>query len=111
MKLTKKIKKIAPLSTATSRSQDHPYHIHGTNMHVVAAATVGANVSMASVRALNEQGGIPKRLDASAPLKDTISVPSQGYAVVRFRANNPGASAPVLNLIALFMVPRNNCLL
>lgn len=25
-----------------------------------------------------------------APLKDTVSVPSSGYAIVRFRADNPG---------------------
>lgn len=75
---------------ATDRSQDHPYHIHGTNFHVVAAATVGANVSAAEVRRENERGRILKRLDATAPLKDTVSVPSQGYAVLRFRASNPG---------------------
>lgn len=75
---------------STDRQQDHPYHIHGTNFHVVAEATVGANVSLADVRDLNERGGISKRLTAAAPLKDTVTVPSQGYAVIRFRANNPG---------------------
>lgn len=25
-----------------------------------------------------------------APLKDTVSVPSSGYTIVRFRADNPG---------------------
>jgi hypothetical protein len=28
-------------------------------------------------------------------LKDTITVPSNGYAAVRFRANNPGETPPV----------------
>ncbi|XP_026290514.1 uncharacterized protein LOC113215143 isoform X2 [Frankliniella occidentalis] len=81
---------IVLVDQSTDREQDHPYHIHGTNFHVVAEGTLGRNVSMELVRALNENGGMKKRLSDSAPLKDTVTVPSQGYAVIRFRANNPG---------------------
>ncbi|XP_034257023.1 laccase-4-like [Thrips palmi] len=81
---------IVLVDETTDRAQDHPYHIHGTNFHVVAAGSVGASVSMAEVRRRNERGDIAKRLDATAPLKDTVSVPSQGYTVLRFRTKNPG---------------------
>ncbi|KAK3911751.1 Laccase-4 [Frankliniella fusca] len=81
---------IVLVDLSTDREQDHPYHIHGTNFHVVAEGTLGANVSVELVRSLNADGRMKKRLSASAPLKDTVTVPSQGYAVIRFRANNPG---------------------
>ena len=31
-----------------------------------------------------------RNLTRNAPLKDTITVPSGGYAIARFRASNPG---------------------
>jgi hypothetical protein len=35
--------------------------------------------------------GLPMSpLNSAPPLKDTVSVPSRGYTVVRFRADNPG---------------------
>lgn len=73
-------------------NQDHPIHMHGYKYYVVAMGTVGDNVSMADVQTLNEQGLLAKQL-TGAPATDTITVPSAGYVVLRFRATNPGQSA------------------
>nr|CAD7431404.1 unnamed protein product [Timema monikensis] len=67
---------------------DHPMHLHGTQFHVVAMETI-QNITLDTVKQLNEQGGIPKKL-TGPPLKDTVSVPVSGYAVIRFRVTNPG---------------------
>lgn len=70
-------------------NQDHPIHMHGYKYYVVAMGTVGDNVSMADIETLNSQGLLAKQL-TRAPATDTITVPSAGYVVVRFRATNPG---------------------
>jgi len=31
-----------------------------------------------------------KRMSSAPALKDTIAIPSGGYAIIKFRANNPG---------------------
>nr|CAD7450954.1 unnamed protein product [Timema bartmani] len=67
---------------------DHPMHLHGTQFHVIAMETM-ENITLDAVKQLNEQGGIPKKL-TGPPLKDTVSVPVSGYAVIRFRVTNPG---------------------
>ncbi|CAG2067752.1 unnamed protein product, partial [Timema podura] len=71
------------------RDQDHPFHLHGYSFHVVAMGTVGENVTLDYIRDLNEKGKIPKKLN-NAPIKDTVSVPTRGYAILRFVTSNPG---------------------
>lgn len=62
--------------------------MHGGQFHVVAQNVIDGDISKQIVRELNEQNGISKNL--GGPLKDTVSVPSSGYAVIRFVADNPG---------------------
>lgn len=69
---------------------DHPMHLHGNHFQVVAMETVGKNISTQHIRDLNLAGKIPKKLE-KVPYKDTISVPSQGFAILRFVADNPGS--------------------
>lgn len=75
------------------RALNHPFHIHGFPFAVMGmyqpvddqrltrtlAESIHSSKSMAF-----------KTLDDIPPLKDTVSIPSKGYAVVRFRATNPG---------------------
>lgn len=68
--------------------RDHPFHLHGYGFHVVAVGVVENNISTDIVRELNEQNSISKNFNG--PVKDTVSVPSSGYAVIRFVADNPG---------------------
>lgn len=69
--------------------QDHPMHLHGYKYYVVAMGTFGPNDTIDSIKAANEQNLINKTL-SQAPSKDTVNVPNYGYAIVRFRASNPG---------------------
>ena len=46
------------------------------------------DISVEVVRALNERGGIKKHFDG--PMKDTVILPTQGFTVYRFVADNPG---------------------
>ncbi|XP_056000865.1 uncharacterized protein LOC130048300 [Ostrea edulis] len=88
----------------------HPVHIHGHHFHVLKMAyppydpvtgnTTGPNPD---IRCLNERcteatwadpswnaGYIPGVNLENPPLKDTISVPANGYVIIRLRADNPG---------------------
>ena len=46
-------------------------------------------ISIDLVKKLDREGKIKRKLD-HAPLKDTVKVPTNGYTIVRFYANNPG---------------------
>ncbi|XP_069684675.1 uncharacterized protein [Periplaneta americana] len=70
------------------RGSDHPFHLHGGHFHVVALKPVGENISTEYVKLLNENNEIEKNMNG--PMKDTVSVPSGGYVVIRFVAENPG---------------------
>jgi hypothetical protein len=41
------------------------------------------------IKSMDANGLIQRNL-IDAPIKDTVAVPSRGYTVVRFLANNPG---------------------
>ncbi|XP_015518984.2 laccase-4 isoform X1 [Neodiprion lecontei] len=71
------------------RFDDHPMHLHGHAFQVVAMEAIGENITVEEVISRNEAGLIDKKLDL-APVKDNIGVPAQGFAVLRFVANNPG---------------------
>ncbi|XP_015127595.1 laccase-4 [Diachasma alloeum] len=77
------------VDTSDNRDQDHPMHLHGHDFYVVSMENVGDSVSLEAVKRLNELGEIPKKFK-NPPLKDDISVPVKGYAVIRFFASNPG---------------------
>ncbi|XP_058056324.1 uncharacterized protein LOC131207715 [Anopheles bellator] len=71
---------------------NHPFHLHGYQMFVMELGQdrrVPITIDIArdiAARRLTEQriaGVLP-------PRKDTVSIPSRGYARVRFRADNPG---------------------
>uniref|UniRef100_A0A336LRE1 CSON012189 protein n=1 Tax=Culicoides sonorensis TaxID=179676 RepID=A0A336LRE1_CULSO len=74
---------------------NHPFHLHGFAMHVMETdfirnvpMTVELYKKLSKSRLLPNQGRNLRSKTAS--LQDTISLPSQGYTVLRFRANNPG---------------------
>ena len=84
----------------------HPIHLHGHSFHV---AKIGFGTYSATGRIQRASDDIicnnsyictsPQwsnnnpdmgRNDSLAPLKDTVLIPAGGYAVVYFKANNPG---------------------
>ncbi|XP_073992965.1 uncharacterized protein isoform X2 [Rhodnius prolixus] len=75
--------------TSKNRDQDHPIHMHGYQFHVVSEGAIGTNLTLADIKYRNENGLIPKKLE-NAPSKDTVSVPNNGFIVLRFVADNVG---------------------
>lgn len=56
---------------------NHPIHLHGSHFYITG---IGSNASSISYEHQSE----------SPPYKDTLSVPGSGYAIIRFKADNPG---------------------
>ncbi|XP_076673352.1 uncharacterized protein LOC143371730 [Andrena cerasifolii] len=68
---------------------NHPFHLHGYQFRVIAMERIGRNVTVETVKRLDDEGLIRRHLD-HAPLKDTVTVPDGGFTIVRFHADNPG---------------------
>ncbi|KAJ9180632.1 hypothetical protein P3X46_008848 [Hevea brasiliensis] len=67
-------------NTALIGVENHPIHIHGFNFHVLAQG-------FGNYDPVND----PKKFNLVNPqVRNTIGVPVGGWAVIRFRANNPG---------------------
>jgi laccase len=74
--------------SAVHGSVNHAFHLHGYSFAVLAMGIFqnGSNLDtvMEEFRARNlSQSHVP-------PVVDTLGVPSQGYAILRFKADNPG---------------------
>jgi laccase len=74
--------------SAVFGSLNHAFHLHGYSFAVLAMGVFknGSNLDtvMEEFRARNlSNSHVP-------PLVDSLGVPSQGYAIVRFKADNPG---------------------
>ncbi|XP_046390564.1 laccase-1-like [Ischnura elegans] len=68
----------------------HPFHLHGYDFQVLLQGLLGNN-SAADIKKSFFEGTLQKRPDSPfPPLRDTVVLPPAGYAVIRFRADNPG---------------------
>ncbi|KAK8713932.1 hypothetical protein V6N13_149134 [Hibiscus sabdariffa] len=67
-------------NTAILGVENHPMHIHGLNFHVLAQGFGNYNPA--------EHRNIFNLVDPQ--IRNTIGVPVGGWAVIRFRVNNPG---------------------
>lgn len=71
---------------------NHPFHLHGYQMFVTGMGqhpdkkpmTVKLAQQMLLTKAFSYS------LQSNHIIKDTISIPSKGYTVLRFKADNPG---------------------
>ncbi|GAA0147189.1 oxidase [Lithospermum erythrorhizon] len=67
-------------NTALGTVENHPMHLHGYDFHVLAQGYGNYNPT-----------SDPQKFNLVNPqLRNTVAVPIGGWAVVRFRANNPG---------------------
>ncbi|GMN47806.1 hypothetical protein TIFTF001_016970 [Ficus carica] len=67
-------------NTAFLTVESHPIHVHGFNFHVLAQG-------FGNYDATNDS----KKFNLVNPqMRNTIAVPTGGWAVIRFQANNPG---------------------
>ncbi|XP_011154580.1 laccase isoform X2 [Harpegnathos saltator] len=69
----------------------HPFHLHGYAFNImgVGVPNNGTGVTVEEIKRMDRRG-LLRRRRSSVPFKDTIAVPNRGYAIVRFRADNPG---------------------
>lgn len=74
---------------------NHPFHLHGANLYVMEQGqkrdktpiTVEEVEELTSMSQMKKFEYSPKFLH---PMKDTISIPSNGFTRFRFKADNPG---------------------
>jgi FtsP/CotA-like multicopper oxidase with cupredoxin domain len=70
----------------------HPFHLHGYDFYILsrhAPSRVGSYELLNPFDTTKTPAGGPMNL-INPPKKDTVYVPSMGYVVLRFHANNPG---------------------
>jgi cytochrome c biogenesis protein ResB len=76
------------LGAAPRSDLNHPFHLHGYAFYVM---DMGQYAVGQTAQDLLTDLKTRVRTSSTAPiLKDTIAVPSGGYAVIKFKANNPG---------------------
>lgn len=70
----------------------HPFHLHGYRFMVIGLYrnTTGLPMTLNKARSLDRSGNLKRLTGPRPPFKDTVSIPNRGYAVIRFRATNPG---------------------
>nr|CAH7760853.1 unnamed protein product [Callosobruchus chinensis] len=71
----------------------HSFHLHGYAFHVLGMGSKEdfglKTMNKESIMRLDQQGRLKRNFN-DPPAKDSIVVPNHGYAVLRFRADNPG---------------------
>lgn len=77
------------------RSLNHPFHVHGHAFQVVAMGQDphGRPMHRRMIRQMLKTKTLFRHLAFDQyipPWKDTVSIPSRGFAVIRFHADNPG---------------------
>ncbi|KAL9895317.1 uncharacterized protein ACN2A1_006056 [Glossina fuscipes fuscipes] len=70
----------------------HPFHLHGYRFMVIGLYrnTTGLPMTLNRAKSLDRSGSLKRQTGPRPPFKDTVSIPNRGYAVIRFRATNPG---------------------
>ena len=72
----------------------HPFHIHGYTFKVIGMGrspdTNVRKINLQHALDLDKKGLLKRQFNLPAS-KDTVSVPNNGYVVLRLRADNPGA--------------------
>jgi len=67
----------------------HPMHLHGYTFRLVGMEKLADSTHVEEVKAMNEAGLLPRKL-LSPSHRDTVNVPDGGYAIYRFKTDNPG---------------------
>ncbi|XP_076653957.1 uncharacterized protein LOC143359705 [Halictus rubicundus] len=72
----------------------HPFHLHGYTFQVFGLGTLKTtgNITEAEIgEVLNDHTRrLKEGLYKNPPSKDTVKIPQGGFAIIRFRADNPG---------------------
>lgn len=68
----------------------HPFHLHGHHFYVLEEGVLSKPIANLSKEEINKWMNREWKLQDKLPVKDTVSVPSGGYAIIRFYTDNPG---------------------
>lgn len=77
---------------STISQVNHPFHIHGHKFYVmqVGMPKHGVPMTLPLVKSMMSIRNATKQANKYYPIKDTVGVPTQGFIVLRFKADNPG---------------------
>ncbi|EFN74336.1 Laccase-4 [Camponotus floridanus] len=69
----------------------HPFHLHGYAFNIMSVGVPNneTGTTVEEIKILDKKGLLLRKKFAP-PFKDTMPIPNKGYAIIRFRANNPG---------------------
>ncbi|XP_033122692.1 oxidoreductase OpS5-like [Anneissia japonica] len=68
----------------------HPMHMHGQSFRVLAQEATDSHLTLDDVKELDKQGKINRIPVERSVIKDTMNLPKNGYAVIRWKPENPG---------------------
>ncbi|XP_063699608.1 uncharacterized protein LOC134830148 [Culicoides brevitarsis] len=71
-------------------TMSHPFHMHGYGLTLTQMGQFREKLTVELFKELEASGEIATKVGKTAAIKDTIAIPSAGYAVFRIRADNPG---------------------
>nr|CAD7393961.1 unnamed protein product [Timema cristinae] len=77
----------------------HPFHLHGYEFAVLAVGLFKRGQTPEDVQRELHSGELKREKDGPPTFKDTIAIPSTGFAVVRIKADNPGIIVSVVKQI------------
>jgi hypothetical protein len=72
---------------------NHPFHLHGTHFYIMGMGNHPSGIPMTVQMAKDmdaRRSLVRFQSSKIPPVKDTTSIPSKGYSIVRFKADNPG---------------------
>lgn len=81
----------------------HPFHVHGHRMYIMEQGVFRPPLEK-TVATLNKRLESGETLQRYLPKKDTVSVPTSGYTIVRILADNPGKSHWVSSTCFLIII-------
>lgn len=69
----------------------HPFHMHGYRVLVTGMGMDEEKpITYKHVHEMAKNNRLPKIEGNLQPYKDTVSIPSKGFTIFRFKADNPG---------------------
>ena len=86
---------VVDVTNANPIGNHHPFHLHGYNFMVTGLGQhpsgIPMTVDLAKHMERSRSSKLPRNYKNNRPpFKDTVSIPGRGYAVLRFKADNPG---------------------
>jgi hypothetical protein len=72
----------------------HVFHLHGYSFYVVGVTQLDEPTALTRIQELDNRDSLLSRNLVNPVLKDTVTVPSNGLSVLRFKADNPGKPIP-----------------